>query len=101
MYVPLTVHSFEVTYEIWRSAHTFSYYYFSLNAEFAFRWALSIRISKVMAVYVSSFRHVMRTKLTSHIRSTEQYSIFGIGTADWTRINHNQLSQHGCTPKNL
>ena len=29
-----------------------------------------------MAVYVSSFRHVMRTKLTSHIRSAEQYSIF-------------------------
>ena len=96
------MHSFEVTYEIWRSAHSFSYYYFSVNAEFAFRWALSIRISKViiakfnnlwnlrtptsrrrrrrrhtMAVYVLSFRHVMRTKLTLHIRSgAEQYSIF-------------------------
>ena len=101
MYVPLTVHSFEVTYEIWRSAHTFSYYYVSVNAEFAFRWALSIRISKAiiakfnslrnlrtptsrrrrrrrhtMAICVSSFRRVMRTKLTSHIRSAEQYSIF-------------------------
>ena len=31
MYVPLTVHSFEVTYEIGRSAHTFSYYYFSIS----------------------------------------------------------------------
>ena len=24
---------------------------------------------------------------------------FGIGTADWTQIKHNQLRQHGSTPK--
>ena len=39
-----------MTYEIWLSANTFSYYYVSVNAEFAFRWVLSIRISKIRRI---------------------------------------------------